>query len=197
MSLFSRCFMFSVLALAMMFAMGCVDTSNGRIFASPAWEGAHGAAGKVLLIVSGSPKDRAASYHVAEVTQIASGVLQQLPNTTVLPVKTPTGWSSDPDDAQAIAQAQTQGADTVCVLSIARYYGIFWIGFNPLPQWNGNTHVLYSLRLIDVHTGDMLAHAITSSESGGSFQIRTHNDLKHDLERALRNDLTPPAKAAT
>jgi hypothetical protein len=76
-------------------------------------------------------------------------------------------------------------------LDVGHYSGIFAIGLMPLPEWYGKTHILYSLRLIDVHTGTLMTHAVTYFSTGGSYQVRTHDDMKRDLAHTLERDLTP------
>ncbi|HVT83056.1 MAG TPA: hypothetical protein VHM90_20630 [Phycisphaerae bacterium] len=182
---------------------GCAYRLGGRDVADPAWTAKKGSAGKVLLIVAGPPRDPLAAEHIPEVVAIASWALERLPDTTVFrdePAATsatatapaPGMWPSTVDDTRALAAAQARGADSVCVLTVGEYSGMFAIGLAPLPEWYGRNTLLYTLRLMDVRTGTMLAHAVTYCATGGAFQIRTREDMRRDLDRALSRDLSPP-----
>jgi hypothetical protein len=99
---------------------GCAYQLGGRDFADSAWIASNGRAGKVLLMVTGSPEDSMAPDHMQEVTTLATTALSHLPDTTVLaaapttaPATAPAQWAAIVSDAQAIEAAKARGADSV------------------------------------------------------------------------------------
>src|SRR5215212_1712601 len=112
-----------VIVLWVFSCVGCATAGGERLYASPTWVEFRGSIGKVFLIVAGTVEDQhLASKDPAEIAAIATDVLQHIPNTAVVPAAQPAAsYAAEPSDAQALAQARAQGADSVCVLSMIRY----------------------------------------------------------------------------
>ena len=183
-----------ILALA---TTGCASYTGGQLHASPAWQQRHGSAGKVLLIVSANQwiceaDEDLANSRIAAVSKAAVAALNALPDTSVINAsQLPSTCESDLSDAQAIALAKAQGADSVCVLSLGNYGGRFLISLYPL--WDIRTDILFSLRLLDVNSGELLAHALTNRTSGGPFALLPLEDLQTGLRDSLRYSLRVPS----
>jgi hypothetical protein len=66
----------------------------------------------------------------------------------------------DPDmtEAQALQLARSHGADSVCLISVADCGSSFVITLSPIP-WYMNEQTMMSLKVLDVPTGELLAHS--------------------------------------
>jgi len=180
---------------------GCGWQSGGRLYESDQWRTKGGSLGTVALIVTGDirqfPEDRRGpDATAASVARAAKAALEQLPDTTVLGDVASVTMAADLNDRDAIARAKAQGAQSVCVVTVGLSGGRFTIGFAPpaLPDWTCDSFFLYSLRLLDVETGDLLAHCVTYRQDGGPYAICKWDDSLKALQHDLR---APHALAAT
>jgi hypothetical protein len=189
-SIFRDLCRFALLSLA---CTGCAVYNGGRVYSSPAWAKNHDASGKVFLIVAGRPSLMLPEVYVPRVMKAAVAVLQRLPDTMVLnATEIPTNWAADPSDSQAIALAKSRGADSVCVISVGRCSGALSLYFWPPKGLCLTTGVLYSLRLIDVHSGELLMHSVRSMTRGGWWCICNPYDARRDIKTALSCDFWEP-----
>jgi hypothetical protein len=189
--------LFSIVALLSAFA-GCAETHGGRVLVSEEWGQRDGSLGKVAVWVAGKEDGSLAKTHAEQVHRALTDTLAKLPATQVLEAdpKLPVSFAKDLGDAEALTWAKGAGADTVCVMDVADYGGVFWIGAG-LPYlvgWDYEMRAMYSLRVLDVKSGALILHCISSRKTGGLHAVWLDSDVEGNLRKRLEQDLQPPAK---
>jgi hypothetical protein len=170
---------------------GCAHEQSNRVYTAQRWRETGGSLGKVMLVVVG-PESYQSEDDPNRIAAIFKEALQKLPATTVVDLKSHAAWRHETSDRESIVAAQAAGADSVCCVSLANYSGQFSIGIPIL--WSCESHVAYSLRLLDVQTGDLLAHSISYRHMGGWFEICDPTDTDGSLRKLLKQDLAAPKR---
>jgi len=177
-----------------MLALGCGGCATpllgGRVNSSPVWDQQQASPTKVYLIVSLATQKSYMRESADEINQVAVGAIRSLPKTELVGLSDARGTSPCPSDAQAAAFAKSHRADAVCVLAVQDYRCSWGIGAYP-PGWFASDYCLYSLRLIDVRSGELLECCVSACEGGGWGIPRGRANLKKDLSDHLVKDLTP------
>jgi hypothetical protein len=189
--------LFFIVAILIAFA-GCAETHGGRVLVSDEWNQHSGSLGKVAIWVAGKEDGSLAKTHAEQVHRVLADTLAKLPATQVIATDTKqtTAFAKDVGDAEALTWAKNAGADTVCVMNVADYGGVFWIGAG-LPYllgWDYEMRAMYSLRVLDVKSGVLLLHCISSRKTGGFHAVWVDSDVQGNLRKRLECDLQPPAK---
>ena len=189
---------FGLLSSLFLACGGCATSLllGGRVTSSPAWDQQDGRK-KIFLIVSIPSRNEYIRARADEINQVAAGAIRSLPRTELVGGPDSHGSPAPcPSDAEAVAVAKSRGADAVCVVAVQDYSYKWGIGAYP-PGWFASDYCLYSLRLIDVQSGELLNYCVSSCEGGGWGIPRGPADLKKDLNDHLVRDLTPPRSEAS
>ena len=189
--------LFFVIAILFAFA-GCAETHGGRVLVSDQWDQHAGSLGKVAIWIAGKEDGSLAKTHAEQVHRVLADTLTKLPATQVIAADTKqtTAFAKGVDDAEALTWAKNAGADSVCVMNVADYGGVFWIGVG-LPYllgWDYDMRAMYSLRVLDVKSGALVLHCVSSRKTGGFHAVWVDSDVEGNLRKRLECDLQPPAK---
>ena len=161
------------------------------MYTNEQWRQRGGDLGKVALIVSGpARRDADTSESPARARAAVTEALNRLPGTTVVESEPACGWAEAVGDRQALELAKARGARSVCVVNVGNYdglimLGVWWLG----PVWECKSRVSYSLRLLDVASGDLLAESVRYRQMGGMYEICDPSDMEQSLKRMLKSDL--------
>jgi hypothetical protein len=177
---------------------GCAETHGGRVLTSAEWGQRAGSLGKVAIWTAGTEDGSMATTHAEQVHRVLAAALAKLPATQVIDTdaKRPPAFAKDIGDAEALTWARGTSADTVCIMNVADYGGVFWIGAG-LPYllgWDYEMRAMYSLRILDVKSGTLLLHCISSRKTGGLHAVWVDSDVEGNLKKSLERDLRPPAR---
>jgi hypothetical protein len=147
--------------------------------------------GKVALIVSGPQRqDLEESDSPARATAAVKEALNRLPGTSVLDAEPAKRWDKALGDREAVAAGKARGAQSVCVVNVSDYDGLFMVGIWWLgPMWECKSRVAYSMRLLDVESGELLAESVRYRQMGGMYEICDPSDKEGSLKRLLKVDL--------
>jgi len=168
--------------------IGCT-ASNGRSYESAAWR-AGNPLGKVLVIVpkyaGGGSDDQ--PKRDQEIRDGVREALARTPGTTVIyePAQNAgaPGNTAPVSDSQAIADARKLEAQSICIVTVGQFGGRFAITLLP-PGWELRSTVQYSLRLIDVKSGNVLLDSVRERTTGGYLALTNPavypTDLKNDV----------------
>ena len=166
---------------------GCTAAS-GHTYHSAGWSPGR-PLGRVLVI---APRDQALEPTTPPqkdrmIRDAVGTALTRVAGATV--VESSAGISSGPvSDSQAIDAAKRIGAHTVCVVTVGQLYGSFIIPLIP-PGWESRTHVTYSLRLLDVQSGELLIESVRHRTTGGYLALTNpaaySSDLRADVAEVL------------
>jgi hypothetical protein len=165
------------LLLAMLALLtGCACTGEQIVsrplgtYPTAAWK-ARQSLGKVLVI--GPAYVGAQSDKDRTIRRIVRGAFEKLPETTVIDVAIPPD-ASEPfapvSDAAAIAAGKRQNAQTVGILTVGQFDAFFAVPLFP-PGWETQSDVTYSIRLLDVASGNLLLSAVSHRTRGGYLAI--------------------------
>jgi hypothetical protein len=170
----------SVILVIMFACSGCATFGGGRITSSSAWQQRGGSAGKVLLLVSGSPSEKT---NADEITRAAVAAINHQPNSKVINAdEVAQHWNPEITDGQALEMAKSRGADTVCMISVAEYASWFTISIDPVV-WRTGERTMFSFKLIDAPTGSLLAHSDTDKTVTYPFGVTPPNVPRAFQER--------------
>lgn len=165
---------------------GCAHWAGGRVYESPRVQEGKAPLGRVKVIVAGNPWD--GQEKTAKVEAVVTEVVGGAKGATVVApeVRKATEAMGDRD---ALLAAKTAGAERVCVVTIASYGGMFAIGVPEL--WATQTRVLYSLRVLDVESGDLLLESVSFCQDGGPWEVVNPTEYENSLRALLRRDMGP------
>ncbi|MCI0343601.1 MAG: hypothetical protein L0216_21045 [Planctomycetales bacterium] len=181
----------------------CRTSVGGFVRHDPRWASARESLGRVALIPPWMHWDILDGEGKAlEVGQVVADALRGLPNASVIDPApllaqfAPKRPNAPIGDHELVSAARTLGLDTVCVMSVISYGGAFtlYVGVTLPPiGWAAETSVEFTLRVIEVRTGDLLVWAVMRRYEWRPLAFRARSLLPEDLAKELGHALAVPS----
>lgn len=184
-------FMLLVIAGLALASVGCASTSS-RGVENVSWQSSPDQLGRVAVLIDLS------EIGPESLREEKENEIEQILRTTFEPMQAShfvdgymideslahVPWSQA-SDYELIIAARDHDVDAIALVHVDRYVGSIAVGLMPLPGWSARTDVAYRLRVLDAHTGRVLADLRRHRKTGGYLGYSRRSYLARDLENDL------------